>query len=121
MLFIYTNARDYGNHFFYIVANNIKILDDKKKTENKMKIIWIDRIEKLLNKTRLDIEEVRDVYHEILLENAIGMLQHGTYPKKQNEWSYVEEFLRNAVILLELGGSELDARFQIDVARSIIR
>lgn len=69
-------------------------------------------INNLLSLSPLHPDNVCQVYHEVLLDNAT----HDT-PDKAHQ--YAEEFLANAIYLLELG-SEQDARFQIDVVRSIL-
>lgn len=69
-------------------------------------------IDNLLSSSPLQPDNICQVYHDILLDNAAYHV-----PNKAHQ--YAEEFLANAMYLLELG-SEQDARFQIKVVKSIL-
>lgn len=56
----------------------------------------------------LEMETIRALYHEILLDNA---LSHG-HP---GQYDYAEEFLGNTLALLELGDQQA-AAFQLETA-----
>lgn len=77
---------------------------------------FLPKIEKLLDHDPLNIEMVEDVFHEAMLENAVDSIHNHT---KGRRMPYVEEFLRNAVFLLELD-AEPDARFQLEAAKAIL-
>jgi hypothetical protein len=78
---------------------------------------YLREIEMLLGLQPLVRRSVENVFHNCLLENATNAL---LYPNHQNHTLlYVEEFLRNALYLLELD-SEPDARFQLEVAKAIL-
>lgn len=60
---------------------------------------------------------VEDVFHNCLLDNATNALLDPNH--RDNTLLYAEEFLRNALYLLELD-SEPDARFQLEMAKAIL-
>lgn len=79
---------------------------------------FLTEIEMLLTSHPLDAAAVEDVFQNALLENATNTVIH-QYLQNDTIMSYVEEFLRNAVYLLELD-AEPDARFQLEVAKAIL-
>lgn len=79
-------------------------------------INFLVEIENLLASDPLDPVAVSNVFHEALLENATFAINNHIVDRVLN---YVEEFLRNAVYLLELN-SEPDARFQLEAAKAIL-
>ena len=80
---------------------------------------FLTEIEMLLTSHPLDAAAVEDVFHNALLENATYTIMNHYYLQNDTIMSYVEEFLRNAVYLLELD-AEPDARFQLEVAKAIL-
>jgi len=60
---------------------------------------------------------VEKVFHNCLLDNATNALLDPD--RHDRTLLYVEEFLRNALYLLELD-SEPDARFQLEMAKAIL-
>jgi hypothetical protein len=81
-----------------------------------MNMDFLSKIEKLLDQDPLKITMVEDVFHEAMLENAVDAVQNDAHDRAM---PYVEEFLRNAVFLLELD-AEPDARFQLEAAKAIL-
>lgn len=77
---------------------------------------FLSKIEKLLDHDPLNMTMIEDVFHEAMLENAMDAIHNGT---KDHSMLYVEEFLRNAMFLLELD-AEPDARFQLEAAKAIL-
>jgi len=77
---------------------------------------FLSKIEKLLDHDPLNMTMIEDVFHEAMLENAVDAIHNHT---KDRSMPYVEEFLRNAVFLLELD-AEPDARFQLEAAKAIL-
>lgn len=80
---------------------------------------FISKIEKLLEYDPLDIAIVEDVFYEAMLENTVEAIHDDKKTNRNRVMPYVEEFLRNAVFLLELD-SEPDARFQLEAAKAIL-
>ena len=80
---------------------------------------FISKIEKLLDYDPLNLTMVEDVFHEAMLENAVESINDDKKTNNNRVMPYVEEFLRNAVFLLELD-SESDARFQLETAKAIL-
>lgn len=76
-------------------------------------IDYLTEINNLLASPTLDIVAVKDLYHDIILENVLNnSASHKVY-------KYVEEFLANSIYLLELE-DEADARAQLDAATEIL-
>lgn len=84
----------------------------------KMNTGFLSKIENLLDQDPLRIAMVEDVFHEAMLENAMDAI-HNDAGGNDRAMPYVEEFLRNAVFLLELD-AESDARFQLEAAKAIL-
>ena len=84
----------------------------------KMNTGFLSKIENLLDQDPLRIAMVEDVFHEAMLENAMDAI-HNDAGGNDRAMPYVEEFLRNAVFLLELD-AEPDARFQLEAAKAIL-
>lgn len=77
---------------------------------------FLSKIEKLLDDDPLNMKMIENVFHEAMLENAANAINNHT---KDRCMPYVEEFLQNAVFLLELD-AEPDARFQLEAAKAIL-
>lgn len=87
-----------------------------KKIFKENTIDFLAEIEKLLGTDQLDPLDVINLYHDVLLENATSAINNHV---EDRVMTYVEEFLQNAVYLLELH-SEPDARFQLESAKFIL-
>lgn len=77
---------------------------------------YLAEINNLLASPTLDIVAVKDLYHSILLDNALYVINNSA-PHKV--YKYVEEFLANSIYLLELG-EENDSRIQLNAAVEIL-
>jgi hypothetical protein len=77
---------------------------------------YLAEINNLLASPVLDINAMKTIYHTILLDNAQYTIQtcipHQFY-------KYVEEFIANAIYLLELE-NENDARTQLQAVQEIL-
>jgi len=77
---------------------------------------YLAEINNLLASPTLDIVAVKNLYHSILLDNALYVINNSAPDKV---YKYVEEFLANSIYLLELG-EENDSRIQLNAAVEIL-
>lgn len=72
---------------------------------------YLTEIKNLLASPTLNILAVKDLYHDMILDNVLNN-PHKVY-------KYVEEFLANSIYLLELA-DEADARAQLSAATELL-
>lgn len=77
---------------------------------------YLTEINNLLASSTLNIVAIKNLYHNILLDNALYVINKST-PHKV--YRYVEEFLANSIYLLELN-EEADSRVQLTAAAEIL-
>ena len=77
---------------------------------------YLSEINQLLASPLLDLNSIKNLYHNILLENAMYVIMKYS-PHKV--YKYVEEFLANSIYLLEMQ-EENDARVQLQAAKEIL-
>jgi hypothetical protein len=77
---------------------------------------YLAEIKNILSSSTLDIIAVKNLYHNIILDNAMYVISNSAPDKV---YKYVEEFLANSIYLLELG-EEPDSRIQLNAAVEIL-
>jgi len=76
----------------------------------------LSNINRVLLEPRIDIGVVKNIYHEVLIQNALFTIDNEEPDYKMR---YIEEFLRHTIYLCELG-FEQDARIQLEAAQVVL-